>query len=86
MASAAARVFAAAAYLHDISGVPTILAAIIVFAGNLTIAARMLALPVFISHACTSSLKRGGTNSRGQLIAFNARRTMLAGSSAQRKI
>jgi hypothetical protein len=48
----AARVLAAAAYLHNVFSVSTVFTTVIIFAGHLTTAARMLAFPVFVSHAC----------------------------------
>jgi hypothetical protein len=65
IALATAGVFAAAAYLHDVFGVAAVLAAIIVVARHATVAARVLALPVLISHELCPFLVKEGTNFPG---------------------
>jgi hypothetical protein len=67
---AAAVVFAAAAYLHNIPCIPAVFTTVIIVAGHTAIAAGMLALSVFISHACNLS-SRGERNS-GASIIFDA--------------
>ena len=60
---------AAAAYLRNVFGVSAILAAIIIFAGHATIAAGMLALSIFLGHACTLLQKERNEFDGGQLTA-----------------